>query len=60
MQKGTRKLPRHGELPEVLLQLTQLAEPLKALLRNDTLWCWETKYHKVFEAIKDELTQIQC
>ena len=38
-------------------QLTQLAEQLKELLRNETVWYWETKYQKAFEAIKDELTQ---
>ena len=38
-------------------QLTQLAEPLKELLRNDTLWCSETKHQKAFETIKDELME---
>ena len=37
--------------------LIQLAEPLKELLRNNKLWCWEIKYQKAFEAIKDELTK---
>ena len=36
-------------------QLTQLAESLKQLLRNDTIWCSETKQQKFLEAIKDEL-----
>ena len=41
----------------MILQLTKLAEPLKELLRNDTLWYWETKHHSTFEAIKDELNK---
>ena len=27
-------------------------------MRNDTLWCQETKHQKAFETIKDELTKI--
>ena len=27
-------------------QLTQVAEPLKELLRNDMLWCWESKHQE--------------
>ena len=38
-------------------KLTQLAEPLKDLLRNDILRGWETKHQKAIEAIKDELTK---
>ena len=40
-----------------LSPLTQFAETLKELLRNYTLWCWETKNQKAFEAIKDYLTK---
>ena len=35
----------------------QVAEPLKELLRNDMLWCWESKHKEAFEAIKEELTK---
>ena len=38
-------------------QLPQAAEPLKELLRNDTLWCWESKDQGAFHAIKEELTK---
>ena len=38
-------------------RLMHMAEPLKELLRNDTLWCWESKYQEAFEAIKEELTK---
>ena len=40
-------------------QLTQLAEPVKRFWKSDTLWCWETKHPRAFEAIKDELTKTQ-
>ena len=33
-------------------QLTKVAEPLKELLRDNTLWCWESKQQKAFGAIK--------
>ena len=32
-----------------------LSELLKKLMRNNTLWCWESKHQKAFEASKDEL-----
>ena len=35
----------------------QVAEPLKELLRNGILWCWESKHQEAFEAIKQELTK---
>ena len=35
----------------------QVAEPLKELLRNDMLWCWESKHQEAFKAIKEELTK---
>ena len=34
-----------------------MAEPLKELLRNDTLWCLESKHQGIFESIKEELTK---
>ena len=37
--------------------LTQVAEPLEKLLRNDTLWCWQSKYQQAFKTIKEELTK---
>ena len=37
--------------------MTQVAEPLKKLARNDILWCWESKHQEAFEAIKEELTK---
>ena len=37
--------------------LTQVAEPLKELLRNDMLWYWECKHLEAFEVIKEELTK---
>ena len=33
-----------------LSQLTQVAEPLKDLPRNDMLWCWESKHQETFKA----------
>ena len=33
----------------------KVEEPLKEFLRNDTLWCWESKHQEVFKAIKEEL-----
>ena len=36
---------------------TQVAEPLKETLRNDTLWCWESVHQEEFKAIKEELTK---
>ena len=38
-------------------RLKQVAELLKELLRNDTLWCWESKDQEAFKAIKEELTK---
>ena len=51
-------LPSHvSYLKHYSSHLTQLVEPLKELLRNDTLWCWKTKHQNAFEAIKDVLTK---
>ena len=38
-------------------QLTQVAEPLKELLRNYTLLYWESKHQEAFEAIKEKLAK---
>ena len=32
-------------------RLTQVAEPLKELLGNHTLWCWESRDQEMFKAI---------
>ena len=37
--------------------LTKLAEPLKELLQNDTLWHWEPRHQRAFDAVKEELTK---
>ena len=34
-----------------------MAEPLQELLRNNTLWSWESKHQETFEAIKEELAK---
>ena len=38
-------------------RLMQVAESLKELLRNDTIWCWESKHQEIFKAIKKGLTK---
>ena len=38
--------------------LTELAEPLRSLQKQDTIWAWESEQQKAFEKIKTALTTL--
>ena len=50
---------KYGELPkQYSSRLTQVAEPLKELLRNYILWFWKSKHQEAFDTFKEELMKI--
>ena len=38
--------------------LTELAEPLRRLQKQDTIWAWESEQQQAFEKIKTALTTL--
>ncbi len=36
------------------VNLTKQAEPLRELLRQDIVWCWDSQYQKAFDTVKQD------
>jgi len=39
------------------VQLMELSEPIKPLLRENVEWTWDSTHQDVFDAIKEELAK---
>ena len=65
MQLGAPKCKKELESFQIMVNylkhyaswLVHVAEPLKELLRNEMLQCWESKDQEAFKAIKEELAK---